>query len=200
VVNDNLAGNRKLRPAFNLWSLTESVRHEGKTLEDGAPVSGPLHLAGQWGVDLDVFIARPRPARIHLGELGYRARRYDREFRRLHGRKFEERQILVRVHQKPGGSFTVAVFPRKPDGPEPAFSRLRGVPGLRLRVAGQTHRVILSAEPVTYRSGPLRFKGTAAVVKEHADGSVELCLLAPGRISYGELSLRKAPGTVRGEP
>lgn len=189
VVHDDLGGNHKLQPAFNLWSLTKAVEQEGSPLEDPATVNGPLHLRGQWGVDLDVFIARPETAQIRLAELGYRGRRYDRYFKPLHGRKFEERQKLVRILQRPGGSFTVAVYPRKPDGPRPKFGRLQGIPGVRVELPQETHWVFLSRETRTFEHAPLRFSGTAGVVKKHADGRVELELLAPGEMSYGNLRL-----------
>ncbi|MBS3762179.1 MAG: hypothetical protein KGZ25_02630 [Planctomycetes bacterium] len=200
VVNDDLRGNKKLEPALNLWSLTKSVEYKGNALKGDVTVNGPLHLPGQWGVDLDIFVARPESARIHLAELGYRGRRYDREFRPLHGRKFEERQKLVRVLQEPGGSFTVAVYPRKPKGPKPVFSRLKGATGVKVEVGGQTHWVILSPRLVSYKEGPLDFRGTAGVVKKHSDGTVKLDLLAPGRLSYGELELREASTSVRSRP
>ena len=69
------------------------------------------------------------------------------------------------------------------------------------RAARADKGVIASAEPVTYKEGPLSFSGTAAVVKKFADGRVNLALLAPGKLSYGTLALEKqgaatAEGTV----
>jgi hypothetical protein len=195
VVHDDLGGNQELEPAFNLWSLTKAVEQNGERLRDRATVREPLHLPGQWGVDLEVFVARPQPARIRLAELGYRGRRYDRYFKPLHGRKFEERQKLVRVLQKPGGGFTVAVYPRKPDEPRPQFGGLDGIPGVRVELPQATHWVFLSPANRTFEEGPVRFRGTAGVVKKHDYGRVELHLLAAGEISCGNVRLKKAaPG------
>jgi hypothetical protein len=63
LVHDDLTSNRDLEPAFNLWSLTKGVEPKGDQ---------PFHtFSGQWGVDLDVFVAEPAAPRIGFGELAH---------------------------------------------------------------------------------------------------------------------------------
>ena len=190
LVHDDLSGNQRLEPAFNLWSLTKGVEPRGDQ---------PFHtLSGQWGVDLDVFVAEPASPRIGFGELAHQNASVNADrFKRLHNRPFEERQSLFRILGKPGDGFTVAIYPRKPDEPKPQFARLAGVPGVKVTMPNETHWVIASRTPVTFSEGPLSFSGTAAVVKQFADGRASLTLLAPGKLSLGALTLESDKPATR---
>ena len=202
-VRDDLTGNEKLEPAFNLWSLTKDPVMGGKPIAGDLTADAALTLAGQWGVDLDVYIAEPAPARIAVRELAHtNASVNSGRFSALHGRPFEERQELVRVYGEPGGGgFAVLVYPRGAGEPSPQFAALPGVPGVKVSLPDQTHWVIASREPVAFNEGRLSFRGTAAVVKQFAGGRVSLTLLAPGRVAFGTLSLeQREPATLEGKP
>ncbi len=188
VVHDDLSRNSTLEPALNLWSLTDGILQNGRQVASRVTAKGPLHLPGQWGVDLDIFVAEPRSAPIMTAELAYQSRRYDAVFKRLHGRKFEERQQLVRILQKPGGNFTVAVVPRKPEETQPEFEALDGISGIKMTVGDITHWVFVNATPADFADGPVRFSGTAGVVKKNGN-QVSLHLLAQGDIHYGDVKL-----------
>ncbi len=193
LVHDDLSGNEKLEPAFNLWSLTTGLIKRGET-------PGAHTLVGEWGVDLDVFLIEPMDRMLKGGSASHRNASVNaNRFRELHKRPFEESQWLFRILGKPGDSFTIAIYPRKPDEPKPEFARLAGVPGVKVRLPKETHWVIASAKPVTYSEGQLSFSGTAAVAKQYADGRASLTLLAPGKLSLGAATLESdKPATKEG--
>jgi hypothetical protein len=58
-----------------------------------------LGFAGQWGVDWDLHVSVPRPARAQVGEWAHRwhPTREAVEFQQAHGRPFEERQHILRI-------------------------------------------------------------------------------------------------------
>jgi hypothetical protein len=184
-VHDDLTGNEKLEPAFNLWSLTKDVQLRGNR----------AFLPGQWGVDLDVFIAEPTSPRTAVRELAHKnASANAGRFQALHKRAFEERQKLLRIFGKPGGGgFAVLVYPRKPGEPRPEFAALPNLPGAKVTLPDQTHWLIASREAVAFQGEGFAFEGTAGVIKRYADGRVSLMLLAPGTIRCGGETLH-APG------
>jgi len=176
-VHDDL-GNETLEPAFNLWSLTTDVEIKGNH----------AFLPGQWGVDLDVFIAEPAKPRTIVRELAHKnASANSGNFERLHKRKFEERQKLLRVFNQPGGGgFALAVYPREPNEPKPEFAALPDLPGVKVTLPSQTHWIIASRKEVTLKEKEFSFTGTVAVAKRSSDGRMDVSLLAEGRFESGE--------------
>jgi hypothetical protein len=185
VVHDDLTGNEKLEPAFNLWSLTKEVQIQGNR----------AFLPGQWGVDLDVFIAEPPAPRTVARELAHQnASANAGRFQVLHKRPFEERQKLLRVFGQPGGGgFCVLVYPRKPDEPKPEFAALPGIPGVKVTLPDQTHWVIASRKEVTLQEKAFTFSGTVAVIKQLGDGRWGVSLLSGGRFESAKHVLH-SPG------
>lgn len=190
-VHDDLAGNWRLEPAFNLWSLAKDVRLDGNR----------AFLPGQWGVDLDILIVEPTSPRIVVRELAHQnASVQASRFKSLHKKPFEERQKLLRISGKPGrDGFSVLVYPRKPGEPRPELTPLAGNAGVKLTLPDQTHWVIASRRRVSFVEEPLHFNGTAAVVKRFADGRVVLALLAPGDVAFGRLRLQRGEPAVLAE-
>jgi hypothetical protein len=184
-VHDDLTGNEKLEPAFNLWSLTKEVQME----KDRA------FLPGQWGVDLDVFIAEPSQARTAVREVAHgNGSIYGGRFSMLHKRPFEERQKLLRILGQPGGGgFAILVYPRKPDEPRPEFTALPNIPGVKVTLPNQVHWVIASRKEVTLQEKGFTFVGTVAVIKQFSDGRGSVSLLAGGRFESGKRVLQ-SPG------
>jgi hypothetical protein len=184
LVHDDLTGNEKLEPAFNLWSLTKEVQIQGNR----------AFLPGQWGVDMDVFIAEPASPPTVIRELAHNASAIAGQFQALHKRPFEERQKLLRVLGQPGGGgFCVVVYPRKPNEPKPEFSALPNIPGVKVTLPGQTHWVIASRKEVTFQEKPFTFSGTVAVIKQFGDGLSSVSLLSKGRFQSAKRSLQ-SPG------
>jgi len=173
LVHDGLSGNEKLEPAFNLWSLTTDVQVKGNR----------AFLPGQWGVDLDVFVAEPAKLRTATGEVAHHHGSLNSgNFAKLHKRKFEERQKLLRIFGKPGGGgFALVVYPRKPEEPKPEFAALPDIPGVKVTLPSQTHWVIASRKEVTLKEKEFTFTGTVAVIKQFSDGRTSVSLLTDGR-------------------
>jgi len=165
VVADDLSGNRELEPAFNFWCMAKEVTQDGRH----------LHLTGQYGVDLDMFILEPAAGRIQTGE--YSADKL-------------ETQKLVRVFGKPDGTgFRVVLYPRKPEEPKPKVESLANGKLTKVTRPDQTHWILLSKEPAAVADGPVSARGTAAVVKRWANGRSQLTLLEAGSISHAGQTL-----------
>jgi hypothetical protein len=184
VVHDDLAGNEKLEPAFNLWSLTKEPQIQGSR----------AFLPGQWGVDMDVFIAEPVAPRTVVRELAHTACGLSGQFQALHKRPFEERQKLLRVFGQPGGSgFCLLAYPRKANEPKPEFAALPNIPGVKVTLPDQTHWVIASRKEVTLQEKSFTFTGTVAVIKQFGDGRGSVALLSGGRFESGN-NILQSPG------
>lgn len=61
--------------------------------------------------------------------------------------------------------------------------------GCRVRVDGGTDEVFRDNEGVAYDSGGITFEGTAGVVRQRADGTIEMALLHGTKITAGGLTL-----------
>ncbi|MHB9131236.1 MAG: hypothetical protein ACYDBB_09130 [Armatimonadota bacterium] len=176
VITDDLAGNTELEPAFNYWCLATDVKEMGKR---------QYHFTGQFGIDCDMFVLQPGEGRVQLGEW-----KHTQAF--LVGNPgLEELQKFVRVYGKPDGKgFSVVLFPRKANEPQPKVETLADGKLIKVILPDQTHWIVLSKEPVTVQDGPVKITGTAAVVKQWQDGRVQITLLAGGEASCGTETLK----------
>jgi len=177
VLRDDLAGNRELKPALNLWCLADKL-----------DVRGPrATYTGQHGVDLDVFVAEPA-AFIHRSHsLGHPCGfGFAQNYKKVFGKPFEERQILFQVPQQPGGGgYFVALVPRMHDETPPKFETLAAGNALRVTFPGRTDTVVLRNQPGEVVVDDLLFKGTAFVVSRSAN-KTSVTMLAPGMVKQGQ--------------
>jgi hypothetical protein len=183
VIADDLTGNADLEPAFNFWCMAKEVSTTG---------ANEHHFAGQFGVDLDLFVLEPREGRTRLGEWGHRQGPSD-----LAKDGMEETQRLVRIFGQPGGKgFLVVLYPRKPDEPKPNVEVLADGRLVKLSLPDQTHWIVLNKDPLSVADGEVKLSGTAGVIKQWKDGRSEVTLLAAGQVECAGLALQsKKPAT-----
>lgn len=182
LIADDLAGNSELEPAFNFWCLATNVVQNNRQ----------LYFAGQFGIDLDMFVLEPAGGRIQLGEWGHH------QAFLIGGAGLDENQKLARVFGKPdGGGFRVLLYPREANDPMPRVDLLAKGKLVKVTLPDQTHWILLNKDPVTVSDGNVTLSGTAAVVKQWQDGRTRLILLAPGKIDCAGKTLESAqPASV----
>jgi len=144
VIRDTLSGNDSLTPALNYWCLAEDLAVAGQQAA----------WKGQHGIDLDIYVAEPSvftPVSHRVGHNNAGPGPFGRHYQETFGRPFREEQILLRIPQKPGGSFFTALAPRKAGEQPPRFETVLDGQGLRLTFPdGRVDTVIVreSRDPI----------------------------------------------------
>ena len=146
---------------------------------------------GQFGVDLDYFVASPSDTPRYTTRYGGS---------RDGVPEFED---LFQLQLPGDGSYFVAVFPRKAADVSPVFSTLAGGKVIKVTGAFGTDYGFLSHDVVDAPAGDAMFHGTAGAVQDRTSGLV-LSLAAPGTVSYhgyavsaaAPISLRAATKTL----
>jgi hypothetical protein len=157
---------------------------------------GPRYTAvGQFGVDLEFFVALPTDTPRH-------ALHWSREYHYSPINQFKEYMDMLHLQRAGAGDYFVAIFPRKPDEPMPRFQRL-GDHAIQVSGPWGTDTVFLSAETVQATAGAASFEGTAGSAQDRS-GELILCLGAGGKVGYKQyrlscehpVALHAAPGRL----
>ncbi|MHB9027071.1 MAG: hypothetical protein ACYC7E_23285 [Armatimonadota bacterium] len=146
-------------PTNSFWVMADSLTFAGSQ----------AHAVGQFGVDLDIYVAQPAAPRFSQGQW---------EHKNWGG----EKQLCLRVTQAEGKPFLTLLYPRRPDEPAPAFTTIAGGDGVKISLPGSVDYAFLAPKPVTFNEGDIHFTGTAGYFR------------VIGADIYGTLS---AGGTVR---
>jgi hypothetical protein len=183
VVRDTVRGGQPT--AWQFWTLSERIGTPGQTAELGTFLAEkpgesmraarrlPQHqrytAIGQFGMDVEYFVANPVHTPRHT-------LRYGGEFRRV-----PEYQDLLHLQLSDDGAYYVAIYPRPRAENPPTFSTL--AEGRVIKVAGSfgTDYAFLSAERATVSAEDVRFSGTAGAVQRRGEITV-LSLGAEGRV------------------
>jgi len=139
---------------------------------------------GQFGVDVEYFVAEPADTPRHT-------LRYGGEYRRVP--EFQDALHL----QRPGdGSYYVAILPRPADADAPTFSRVGD--GKIIKTSGEfgADYAFLAAGQTTAEGEAVSFDGTAGVVQQR-QGRLTLSLAAAGTVRADAFGLQSpVPATV----
>jgi len=188
------------------WSLTEKIgtpeqaKDSASFLKDkpgSKPVpaselpSGNRYTAvGQFGVDLEYFIASPTNtprSTLRFGGPGG-------------SNIVAEYQDLLHLQLPGDGSYFVAIFPRTQGQVAPAFSTLGGGKVIKVSGAFGTDYGFLSESAGKATAEGAAFEGTASAVQERK-GVSTLVLSAPGKVSYkGYVLSSPVASSLRVEP
>lgn len=194
VLRDTVASPQPTQ--WHFWTLTEKlgtpeeVADREAFLQDspGRNVAPLRRLEGdrftgigQYGVDLEYYIAAPTDTprytmRYGLGGGAYGARAHDTY------------QDLMHLQLPGEGAYYVVIFPRRPDAAAPQFTT--EAQGRVIRIEGEFGEdlAFLHHEPATVTVGEATFEGTTGHIKARPEG-ITLNLPAAGAITHGELSL-----------
>jgi hypothetical protein len=189
VLRDTVTGNQPTQWQF--WTLSKRLDVPGATAEaaddDGQPEAlnpGAVELKGdrltaigQFGLDLDYYIASPTDTPRFTLRAG--------EAAPVTGvvRGFAFDQDLLHLRLPGDGSYYVALVPRPHDAPAPAFATLAGGAIIKVTGAFGTDYVCLQAQDGPAAAEGVAVTGTAACVQVRPTGTV-LALAAPGSITW----------------
>lgn len=193
VLRDTTTGGEPT--AWQFWTLSEKIGTPEKAADvktfladkPGRSIVGTRTLPqgnrytalGQFGVDVEYFVAEPAATPRHT-------LRYGGAYRRVH-----EYQDVLLLQQPGDGSYFVAIFPRERESEAPIFSRAADGKVIKVMMANGTDYAFLSAEKTTAVMGDISFTGTCGVVQQR-NGSVRLMLGAAGSVKFGGNTLEAA--------
>lgn len=179
------------------WTLTRGLTPIGEASPDLRATVRPSTMlpgdrfsgAGQWGVDLDYFVAEPQDTPRHTLRWGKRQENPPPAF--------DEYQDLLHLQRAGKGSYLVFLCPRRADQAAPTFEAL--APGV-VRVRGEWGEdiVFLDTKEVAYRQDGIAINAPAGLIRRNRSAD-SICLVAGGTCSTPKAtSAGNAPGGPAG--
>ncbi|MHB9025794.1 MAG: hypothetical protein ACYC7E_16775 [Armatimonadota bacterium] len=204
LLRDTVSG--KQPTLWQFWTLSEKIGtpEEVKDLprfladKPGNHVAEPRELngdrftaIGQFGVDLEYYIASPQATPRHTLRAGETYAFYD------FSNGACDYQDLLHLQLPGDGAYYVALFPRRRNEPAPAFSTLGNGTIIKVQGAFGTDYGFLSGAETEAVADGARFKGMAASIQDRASGRV-LTLGGKGEVRYGAHGLAADfPASIR---
>ncbi len=187
VFRDTITGDQPTR--WQYWTLTEKVgRPEetanvhafladkpGNRMQDARLIEGDRFTAiGQYGVDIEYYIASPRETPRHTLRWG------------LEHAHYTENQDLLHLQMPGDGVYFVVLFPRDRNEAAPQFETKGN--GHIIRVNGDfgSDHLFMSASETEAEADGIRFRGTAASVQERRTGGKVISLGAAGEVQLAD--------------
>jgi hypothetical protein len=181
---------------WQMWTISEAVDTPEKVQDFAAVLAGKpgnqifsarelkgdrFTAIGQFGVDVEYFIASPTDTPRHT-------LRWGTKYGYSPVNQFTEYHDLLHLQMPKDGAYFVAFFPRKRDTPAPKFETLGG--GQIIKVTGEwgTDYGFLAMTPTKSFADDAQFDGSAASVQNRKNGLV-LCLGAKGTVRCGAYGL-----------
>lgn len=207
LLRDTVSGGQPTE--WTMWTMSEKLgtvqeaaRRESFLADKPGPNIVPSRAlaltdrytaVGQYGVDLDYFIAAPGDSPRHTLRWGFKQHPW------WNGvpEGFGEYQDLLHLRLPGNGAYYLALFPHLQDVAAPAFASLDS--GRIIKVSGEfgTDWGFLNAEPAVAEADGVLFQGTAASVQDRHH-KVVLALGAAGRVRYRDFALESTrPASLR---
>ncbi len=200
--------NGKQPTQWHFWTLSEmigsstEVANRQKFLADapGEKIVGPRVLKGdrftaigQFGMDLEYYVASPVGTPRHTVRYGQRSNAADLP-------SFAEYQDLLQLTLPSDGNYFVAMYPHKPNEQAPTFSKNSDGKVITIHGEWGTDYAFLSKDSTTAKMADISFEGTASSVQDRRSGLV-LALGAAGSITAKSYTLTAPLGAaLRVEP
>ncbi len=197
LLRDTTAGGEPT--VWQFWTLSEKVGTPEQARDAGAflaekpghavrpaselPMGSRYTALGQFGVDVEYFIASPADTPRHTLRFGAMTDQRP---------PVPEFQDLMHLQLPGDGAYYVALFPRPRDQEPPSFTTLAD--GKIIKVAGKAGDdfAFLSTDEATAAAEGVSFRGTAGAVQQRNGGTV-LSLAAAGEVRWSTHALA-APG------
>jgi hypothetical protein len=181
VLRDTVGGKQPTQWRF--WTFSNGIAPTGQTAEaPGNNILGPRQLKGdrftapgQFGVDLEYYVASPAATPRHTVRYGLKAAAADV------GSYFEY-QDMLQLSMPGDGSYYVAMFPRKKSEKAPSFRTSKDGKVIIVRGQWGTDYALMSNEPVSAKGSGFSFQGTAGSIQDRRSGLV-LALGAKGTLA-----------------
>ena len=155
-----------------------AAEEPGRTIQPARELpAGTRYTAlGQFGVDVEYFIAAPAEGKRHTLRYGGKSH------------ILTEYEDLLHLHRDDDGAYCVAVYPRVHETPAPTFTSTDA--GRIVCATGEfgTDYAFLSDGPATAGKGDVRFSGTAGAVQVRPDYT-ELSLAGAGGVQWKAFAL-----------
>ena len=152
-------------PTASFWVMADDL----KVLPTGA------HATGQFGVDLELYVAQPAQPKIGTWQF-------------QHQNWGGEKQLCVRITQPDGKPFLSLLYPRRPAEPMPAFTTLANGDGVKITLPDSMDYAFLAPKPVTYKEGDIAFSGTAGYIRQ-GQGTAQAVLSNGGTATVNRVTL-----------
>lgn len=182
IIRDTVTGGQPTQWQF--WSLTDGIAPVGNASETAPAGSKILPFrvlpgdrftaTGQFGMDLDTFVASPEPGTAFTMRYGTTGDAYGIK-------RFSEYQDLLALRLAGDGTYFVALVPRRADSPAPEFVRSKSQTLLGIKHDTSATWVFLSDKPTEAAHDDLHFVGTAGIFEKNSD-SQTLVLSSAGSI------------------
>lgn len=204
-------------PALHWWIMSKAVQPDGFEKPGVVPPKGAdeqwltklghnwsnaptlqgqlQHFEGQFGVDLDLFIAVPTEPHIVSDAVGVGPK-----LAYCDNPKLYEYQQLVRIEQTPGQGFLTLLAPRWPNAPVPEYRTIANGSGVKVKSKTGEDWLFLAQQKTKYKDDAVEFEGHAGFARqgsaldakaESADAPLRL-MVVDGRISAGGIVLSSA--------
>ncbi|MCF7853160.1 MAG: hypothetical protein K9N51_00060 [Candidatus Pacebacteria bacterium] len=178
LLRDSVAGNNA---TWKLWTLSTDVA----ATDDRAMFSA----TGQFGVDLDCFIAAPADTPRHT--LRYE-RKYSYVKKLLQG--FVDAQDLLQVEVPDGQSCFAALVPRYHDDAPPAIETFADGRVIRLKRETATFYAVLADQDADVQDETVRCTGPTGLVRQ-TDDATTLSILSGGHLRFADYGVRSTEAT-----
>ena len=157
----------------------------GRNWPDAPELSGQLHrLEGQYGVDIDFFIASPREPKLVTDAVACGPR-----LAYCVNPKMIECQQLIRIEQGEGKDYLTLIVPRWPGSAPAEYQTIANGAGVLVRHGDRRDRLFLAESTVTYRDDNVAFRGRAGYARLGGAAPVRLMVVG-GTVSAGGLTLK----------
>jgi hypothetical protein len=150
----------------NLWGLAEALKLDG----DHA------HFAGQYGVDLEVYLLAPAD-KLVTGAWGPE-------------KKPPERQSLLQQRNAPNRPYLTLLYPRSAGEPLPTVTPLGSGCGARVELPGRVDIVLAGDGHQEFRQEKLCFQGRAGLIQPRPQAT-RLTLLSGARLAWEGFGLEQ---------
>jgi hypothetical protein len=196
LIRDTVQGGQPTM--WQMWTLSEGLDAPdvncvpaGQLILPARRLAGDRFTArGQFGVDVEYFIASPTDTPRHTLRWGttYEPHRCSWHPLSMLRDNYAEYRDLLHLQLPDDGAYFVAFYPRRAEERAPDFAALGG--GLIIKVTGDwgTDYGFLSATEAGAEDDGVAFQGTAASVQDRGSERV-LSLGAAGAIQYRNLKL-----------
>jgi hypothetical protein len=167
ILRDTVGGKQPTQWRF--WTLSKKI---GSGEAPGRKIVAPRELkgdrftaVGQFGVDLEYYVASPAGTPRHT-------LRYGRKVAAADVGSFFEYQDMLQLSMPGDGSYYVALFPRKPREKPPTFACSGDGRVITIRGGWGTDYTFLSKEPAAAKVAGFSFAGTAGSIQDRRSGLV----------------------------
>jgi len=186
VIRDTTQGGEPT--AWQFWTLTEGITAEGQAGQGGEQIRPSKRLPdgdryagqGQFGVDVEYFIASPSDTPRHT-------LRYGGEIIHQKNRQYQD---VLHLQRPDDGAYFVAIYPRLPGEAAPEFTTNRSQQIIRVDLpAGGRDYIFLSGQEDRANLDDASFAGTSGAAKIRQNDRY-LALGGPGQVTLGDLELK----------